>query len=154
MRHRLSLATALATGLLSLTLTIGSVSAANQTFVVGMTGPQEVCNPPTACNDPDAAGLASLRLNPSSGTVCFKLSWEGIDGTVTAAHIHEAAPGFAGPVVIGFFMGESFAGTDRDSGCVKADRELVNEILLEPAAYYVNVHSTRYPQGAIRGQLA
>ncbi len=103
--------------------------------------------------DPDAAGQAALTLNQGQGTVCFDLSWADIDGTVVAAHIHAAPEGVAGPVVVGLFGG-AFGGTDSASGCVEdVDRGLVKAIRKNPANYYVNVHSSVFPAGAVRGQL-
>ena len=71
-----------------------------------------------------------------------------------AAHIHVAPAGEPGPIVVGLFEG-SFAGTDSASGCVQdVDRALIKAIRKDPAAYYVNVHSTPdFEGGAVRGQL-
>ena len=89
------------------------------------------------------------------GTVCFNLSWENVDGTVFAAHIHLAPAGVNGPIVVPLFEG-SFGGTDSVSGCVEdVARDLIKAIRQDPSAYYVNVHSTpNFPGGAIRGQLS
>jgi hypothetical protein len=38
-------------------------------------------------------------------------------------------------------------------GCVTVDPMLLQAIKTDPSAYYVNLHNTRYPMGAIRGQL-
>ena len=62
--------------------------------------------------------MAELTLNQGQGEVCFDLSWADVDGTVVAAHIHEAAAGTPGPIVVGLFMGAMFDGTDSASGCV------------------------------------
>jgi hypothetical protein len=42
------------------------------------------------------------------------------------------------------------------SGCttVGVDRDLAKDILKNPEDYYVNVHTTLFPYGAIRGQLS
>jgi hypothetical protein len=40
------------------------------------------------------------------------------------------------------------------SGCTTADPNLVAEIVANPAAFYVNVHNTDYPPGAVRDQLS
>lgn len=106
--------------------------------------------PPAA--DPQASGTALVRLNPGQGTVCFDISWSDVPGTVLHAHIHKAAAGVAGPIVIPLFNG-SFAGTASDSGCVAAARDLIDAIIENPSGYYVNIHSTVYPAGAGRGQL-
>jgi hypothetical protein len=104
--------------------------------------------------DPDASGTAFISLNQGLGEVCFDLSWAGIDGTVTAAHIHVGAATVAGPVVVGLFAG-AFAGTDSASACVAGvSEELIKAIRQDPANYYVNIHSDVFPAGAVRGQLA
>ena len=115
-----------------------------------MTGAEEAPGP----GDPDATGQADLRLNQGQRRVCFDLSWENIDGTVVAAHIHKAPPGVPGAIVVPLFEG-TFAGTDSISDCVcDVDRDLIKDIRKHPADYYVNVHSTPgFEAGAIRGQL-
>jgi CHRD domain len=118
-------------------------------FATTLTGAAEVPGP----GDLDASGTALITLNQGQGEVCFELSWAGIDGTVTAAHIHIGSATVAGPVVVGLFAG-SFAGTDTASGCVSASEELIKAIRQNPANYYVNIHSDVFPAGAVRGQLA
>jgi CHRD domain len=118
-------------------------------FATTLTGAAEVPGP----GDLDASGTAFITLNQGQGEVCFDLSWAGIDGTVTAAHIHVGAATVAGPVVVGLFAG-AFAGTDSASGCVSASEELIKAIRQDPANYYVNIHSDEFPAGAVRGQLA
>jgi hypothetical protein len=119
-------------------------------FSTTLTGAAEVPGP----GDPDASGTAFITLNQGQGEVCFDLSWAGIDGTVTAAHIHVGAATVAGPVVVGLFAG-AFEGTDSASGCVAGvSEELIKAIRQDPANYYVNIHSSVFPAGAVRGQLA
>jgi hypothetical protein len=104
--------------------------------------------------DPDATGQADLRLNQGQERICFDLSWTNVDGTVFAAHIHEAPPGAAGPIVVPLFEG-AFGGTDSFSDCVDVEKSLVKDIRKNSADYYVNVHSTPgFEAGAIRGQLS
>jgi hypothetical protein len=115
-----------------------------------MSGAEEAPGP----GDADATGQADLRLNQGQGRICFELSWADIDGTVFAAHIHEAPAGVPGPIVVPLFEG-TFAGTDEFSDCVLGiDRALIKDIRRHPADYYVNVHSTPgFEAGAVRGQL-
>jgi hypothetical protein len=116
--------------------------AANKTFTVKMTGSQE-----TPKGSPTGKGSATITLNQSKGQVCFKLTWSGID-TPTASHIHQGKKGVAGPVVIPFF-----GGAPKHSGCVKASKSLIGKIAKSPSGYYVNIHTAKYPGGAIRAQL-
>lgn len=123
-------------------------AAGGSPLATDMVGAEEAPGP----GDPDASGHAAFTLNQGLGTICFDLSWADIDGTVTAAHIHPAPAGTAGPVAVPLFTGP-LAGTDSAAGCVDVEPDLVKAIRKDPAAYYVNVHSTAFPPGAIRGQL-
>jgi hypothetical protein len=140
-------------GAFAVVLAVASVAAAangGRPLSTDMTGAEEAPGP----GDSDATGQADLRLNQGQNRVCFDLSWANIDGTVFAGHIHIAPPGEPGPIVVPLFEG-SFAGTDAVTGCVEdVDRALIKAIRQDPAAYYVNVHSTPgFEAGAVRGQL-
>lgn len=139
-----------AAAVLATALIAAPSTAANggRPLATDLTGAAEVPGP----GDPDASGTAHLALNQGQERICFDLAWADVDGTVTAAHIHIGAADEAGGVVVPLFAG-SFAGTDSISDCVEVDRALVKQIRQDSAAYYVNVHSTEYPPGAIRGQL-
>ena len=132
-------------------LTIGAPAyGQGRPLATTLTGAAEVPGP----GDPDASGTAFITLNQGQGEVCFDLSWAGIDGTVTAAHIHIGSATVAGPVVVGLFAG-AFEGTDTASGCVSGvSEELIKAIRQNPENYYVNIHSDVFPAGAVRGQLA
>lgn len=105
--------------------------------------------------DPDATGTANLTLNAGRERVCYELAWQNVEGTVHSAHIHEAPAGRNGGIVVSLFTNQSFPGTGSASGCDEGDatREEIRRILTNPAGFYVNVHSTVFPAGAIRGQL-
>ncbi|MGH2586768.1 MAG: CHRD domain-containing protein [Dehalococcoidia bacterium] len=113
-------------------------------FTTALSGAAEVPGP----GDPDGSGTASLRLNPGQGEVCFTLTVSGI-APATAAHIHVAPAGVAGPIVVPLTPPTSGS----SSGCATADRTLIREIIRNPEAYYVNVHNADFPAGALRGQL-
>ena len=99
--------------------------------------------------DPDGMGTAVLTLNQGQGTITYSIQVTGIN-TPTAAHIHEAGAGMAGPVVIGL----SAPVNGVSSGVVFLDKEEIKEIRMNPEMYYVNVHNAQYPGGALRGQLS
>ena len=89
-------------------------------------------------------GVAAITLNQGQSEVCYDIDLSNVIGTVVAAHIHAGAAGANGPVVIPL---------PPLSGCVSADPELIKQIRQNPADYYVNVHTTTYRGGAVRGQL-
>jgi hypothetical protein len=110
---------------------------------VKMTGKQEVPK-----GSPTGLGTAKITLDPAKSRICFRLTWSQI-GSPTAAHIHQAPAGKAGNVVVSLF-GNPPA---KHTGCVSAKKSVITAIEKKPGAYYVNIHNTKYPNGAIRGQL-
>ena len=100
--------------------------------------------------DPNGSGLATLTVNPGQEEVCYGLSVEGITLPATGAHIHMGDAGENGPVVVPLTPPDA---SGVSSGCTDVSRELALEIIRNPENYYVNVHTTDFPSGAIRGQL-
>jgi hypothetical protein len=147
MRTRLFVLAALVGALIA--VGVASADDGGRPFTTTLTGAAEIPGP----GDPDASGTASIQLNQGQGEVCFGLSWADVDGTVVASHIHVGSATVAGPVVVPLFVDQSFSGTGSASNCVAADEELIKAIRQNPEGYYVNVHSTVFPAGAIRGQL-
>jgi hypothetical protein len=125
--------------------------AADATLTAELTGAAEVCDPANTCNDPEGSGTATVDITTDTGEICVTLMWEISDGTASAAHIHEAPEGEAGPVVLPLFTEPDDDGMFE--GCF-TDMALAAELEADPANYYVNVHSVTYPNGAVRGQLA
>ncbi|MGH3811195.1 MAG: CHRD domain-containing protein [Pseudonocardiaceae bacterium] len=129
------------------------VNAAHQEgvrqFSVQLTG-QESVTPA----DPDGRGSAQLKLDPQQGKACYEITWKNLDGMVTAFHLHAGQRGKDGPHWIDFFNGENLAGEQTTvSDCVAATRETIEAVIKDPSAYYLQVHSTAFEKGAIRGQL-
>lgn len=112
---------------------------------------QEVTAIPPWEGDPDGTGTALVTLNHGQGEVCWDVSVSDITLPATASHIHQAPPGVRGPIVV--FLSPPDA-TGAAVGCTSGvDRGLIRDILRNPESYYVNVHTTDFPPGAIRGQL-
>jgi hypothetical protein len=99
--------------------------------------------------DTDGTGTAELRVNAGQNQICYTLKVSNID-TATMAHIHRAPPTQAGPPVV--TLKKPIDGTS--SGCASVARSLAQAIIRNPGAYYVNVHTTAFANGAIRGQLS
>ncbi|MGH2489724.1 MAG: CHRD domain-containing protein [Candidatus Limnocylindria bacterium] len=130
---------------LTLTLSVSIASAESQRALAGrfqLTGAAEVPGP----GDADATGTAIIVVVPALDRVCWMLSWENVDGTVVAAHIHgPATTSQAAGVLVPLSVNPPFGcTTDSDADAIAAN----------PGNYYVNVHSSpNFPGGAIRGQL-
>ena len=118
-----------------------------RSFDLGMS--QEVTS--TFTGDPDGVGTALITLNAGQRTICWSLTAANIALPATGAHIHYAPEGVAGPIAVPLTPPDA-AGTA--SGCAQGvERDLIVDILSDPTAYYVNVHSTEFKPGAIRSQL-
>ncbi len=127
-----------------------NVAEGGRKFTTTLTGAAEV----TAAGVPnqgdlDGTGTARITVNHGQARVCYKLEVAGIL-PAAAAHIHRGAATTTGSVVV--TLG---APSDGDSeGCVTVAKALAKAILKNPAAYYVNVHNSAFPAGALRGQLS
>lgn len=134
----------LSVGLLVLLSSAIAISSGGRPFTTEMTGAAEVPGP----GDSNGSGTARITVNPGKAEVCYELSVRDI-GSATLAHIHVGAAGASGgPVVT---LNAPTSGTSE--GCVAVDRELALAIIKNPENYYVNVHTSEFPNGAIRGQL-
>ena len=116
----------------------------NQSLRTYLTGAMEIPGP----GDPDGQGTARIKLRGTQ--ICYKLSWSNIDAP-TAAHIHEAPQGVAGPVVVPLPLEK--VRHNKVKNCVDVNPALIAEIREDADSYYVNIHNAAFPGGAIRGQL-
>ena len=118
-------------------------------LVAELSGAQEV--PPA---DPDGSGTATFSVNPGIGEICFTVTSENITLPVVAAHINPGEAGAVGSPLV-FLLAADVSDADGNfSGCTTVDHATAKDILKRPSAYYVNLHTTDFPGGAIRGQLA
>ncbi len=125
----------------------GSASTAgNVSYSTGLSGANEV---PAA--DPDGTGTAAVTLDMANTQVCYTLAVQNIALPATMAHIHRGAVGVSGPPVVTFDVLPDASGNA--TSCVKVDSALLQEIAGNPAGFYVNVHTSEFPDGAVRGQL-
>ena len=122
------------------------VAEGGRKFTTTLSGANEV---PAA--DPDGTGTASITVNPGQQRVCWDITVSNI-AAPTRGHIHKAAAGSNGPIVVGFFE----PATVDLNGCTttELDRQLLVDIIQHPSSYYVNIHNAEFMGGAIRGQLS
>lgn len=112
---------------------------------------QEVTTVPVWAGDPDGTGSARITINVGQGQLCWETSVSGISLPGSASHIHEAVEGIRGDIVV--FLSPPDA-SGRAAGCrLGVSPDLLRHILESPTSFYVNVHTSDFPAGAIRGQL-
>src|SRR3954470_20092529 len=115
--------------------TVLSATTGGTAFAISMTGDGE-----SPAGDPVATGNSSVRARAGQAQVCYSITTHNLP-TAAAAHLHSGAAGASGPVVVPFATPNA-QGTS--SGCAKANRALVAQILKAPASYYVNVHTAEF----------
>lgn len=123
-----------------------SGSASAETFYAYLSSAQQV--PVNASN---ATGYARVFVNETAGTFSFTLVFNNLGSAQTASHIHApAAIGANATVAINFGAIGGTSGTIAGSGSITPTQ------LSQLRAHlgYVNVHTTNFPGGEIRGQLA
>lgn len=149
MRQRLAILTLsmLIAALAVAGLAASATAESGRPFTTALTGAAEVPGP----GDPDGSGVATITLNQGQGEICFSISVSNIALPAIGAHIHVGAAGVAGPVVVPLASPDA---SGASSGCVSVDPDLIKAIRQNPENYYVNVHSTEHPAGAVRGQLS
>ena len=113
-------------------------------FAVQMSPAQEV--PPYSTG---ATGRGLLVLDPVSKKFTARVSVAGM--VSTAAHIHSAAIGISGPVVIPLI--ETPAGSGVWVAAADSTMTDAQIALLNAGGLYFNVHSAVYPSGEVRGQI-
>lgn len=95
---------------------------------------------------PHGSGTAVVRLSAKAHQACWTVTVKRI-GKPLSAHVRKAPPGKVGPVIIP--LGATFA----KSGCVILPLKSIRAVSRNPAAYYVDVLTRKYLDGALRGQL-
>jgi hypothetical protein len=105
-----------------------------------LSGANEVPNTTTP-----ATGTVSGTYNEETNALEMAITYQQM--TPTAWHIHRAAKGSNGPVVLD--LGKTFTSPYTYTKTLTEEQE--DELL--DGMYYVNIHSTKHPNGEIRGQL-
>lgn len=115
----------------------GDPNGRGEAYVFGIDG-----DPATLCYVLEVDKIAELDQAPMAGS--------------RMAHLHRGARGANGPVEVTLAWPQGGQAAD----CLTEGEEgkglsagEVQQILANPEEYYVNVHNSRYPAGAVRGQL-
>jgi hypothetical protein len=117
-----------------------------------------------------AHGSFVARLSSDGDSLTYELSYSGFETTVTASHVHFGKPAVNGGVSFFLCSGPTAPPCPQGSGTVTGEVDMsdvvgpagqgiaageFDEILAAMRAghAYVNVHSSTYPGGEIRGQI-
>jgi CHRD domain. len=150
---------------LSMTLGASQPSVAQEAFLAGLKGLTEA--PPIF-----SSGVGGFAATSDGSSLNYTLSYSGLVGTVTqAAHIHFGQPGVNGGIIVFLCAadgnpivcpppGQGAAGTLTagqvqavpDQGIAAGDFAALLKVMRDGAAY-VNVHTDRFPNGEIRGDI-
>lgn len=132
--------------LLAALLLFPASALADTGFSTTLSGAEEV--PPVAT---PATGYATLTLNNAQTQLTYSITYSGLLGTVTASHIHQAPIGTNGGVIFGFSppLGTT---SGNFGGVIAVNAAQVANLLA--GLYYINIHTTQFGGGEIRGQIS
>lgn len=116
-------------------------------------------NEPNGASTSESKGHAQVKVY-EDGTMEFVFTVNNKSGeTFTRSHIHKGAAGVNGPIHWDFLEPADPATSISDQpaqlrGIARPRAAAVlADLLANPSGYYVNVHSSAFPGGAVRGQL-
>ncbi|HET9535563.1 MAG TPA: CHRD domain-containing protein [Mesorhizobium sp.] len=118
----------------------GPVFADTMKFKADLKGASEV--PPA---DSAGTGTADVSVDTDTKKLSWTVNYSGLSGDATAAHFHgpAAAGENAGPAV------------DISAAIMSGSADLTDQLLadLQAGKWYINIHTAKFPDGEIRGQL-
>lgn len=113
-------------------------------YEAALSGAQEV--PPVASS---GTGQAEVQLDAQTNVLKWKVTYSGLTGPVSGAHIHgPAGPGQNAGIAVGF---SGNLNVQPIQGETKLTPQQADQ--LASGQWYVNLHTPTYPAGEIRGQL-
>ena len=135
--------TALIALAVTLALSAAPVMAATMKFTADLTAKAVV--PPTAST---ASGKADVTFDTASKMLTWAVTYKGLAGKPTAAHFH-------GPAAVGANAGPVVGLTGSLDSPIKGSFTLSDKQASELKAgmWYINVHTSKYADGEIRGQV-
>ena len=124
-------------------------STSGAVFIGDMRGVREVPGP----GHSSALGSFVVSINGSRDLLSYAIATTGLLN-ISASHIHgpNGSEGVAAGVFVGLAAGSEYV-NGQAQGTVPITPQQAAAIIANPANFYVNVHSTDFPAGAIRGQL-
>jgi hypothetical protein len=141
---RTFLMTAIAGTAFALALAVGApANAAAISYTAAMTGAQE-----TPANDSKGTGTVDAAYDAATKMLTWTITYSGLTGPAAAAHFH-------GPAKVGVNAAPVVPIKGDLKSPIKGSATLTDQQAKDLAAgmWYFNVHSAKFPDGEIRGQL-
>jgi hypothetical protein len=126
-----------------------------------MSGAKEIPAVPSA-----ALGKLDVFYTRETRTLSYTVTWSGLSDSVSAMHIHGLAPeGFSAGIVQNIVAASNtiypqktsgkftYTKSGTLSGTLLVDGSVIKENDLLNGQYYLNIHTSVYPGGEIRGQI-
>jgi len=117
-------------------------SPVKMTFTAVLNGGQVV--PPSSSN---ALGVGFLTFESDTKRLCYSISYSGLEGIETEAHVHAGDSGQSNAVLY-----DLTPLTSPKLGCIGPLRKN-EEALLKKGQMYINIHTDVWVAGELRGQV-
>ncbi|HEY7793059.1 MAG TPA: CHRD domain-containing protein [Gaiellaceae bacterium] len=135
-----------------LLVVVGAAVARTQATTVQLTGAMNSAKevPPPTGNVSGARGTftATATKSATGGTLAWRLTFQGLTGPATAAHVHVGVAGEPGPVVVPL-CGPCESGASGNAALTEDTVDAINA-----GRAYVNVHTDANRAGEIRAQVS
>lgn len=103
------------------------------------------------------SGAAVMLYDPMTNTMRLRMSVYNFNNTFSNSHYHAEIPGKSGPVIVPLGTSATAGGYTSANGHIAGSFDIpmtgTDPIALLTGVMYLNVHSTAFPTGELRGQV-
>ena len=131
-------------------LASSSVAQAQTSFTAFLNGAQEVQTPSVVTQ---AFGNGTVLMNAARTQITINLTFSGLLGPITMAHIHNGAFGSNGAPIVDIFSLITPSGTGGSIMNAVLNINMAQANVLLAGNGYFNIHTSAFPNGEIRGQI-
>ena len=124
-------------------LSIAPALAATEKFTADLLGSSET--PPTTST---GTGTATITFDTKTDKLSWVITYKGLTGTAVAAHFH-------GPAAVGVSAAPVVPLTHKLTSPIRGYTTLTAKQAadLEAGLWYFNIHTAKFPNGEVRGQV-
>ncbi|SRR5258705_5707896 len=135
----------------ALLLATAPAHATQITYGVTLLGANEVPGP--GVNDPDGSATGTITLDDATGQIDWSITYSNL-GPLSGFHIHGPGGSAGSNAAVLVSLGTATSGGPGTLvSSTTTSTANVSSIFANPTDFYVNIHTTEFPNGAVRGQL-